>query len=134
MPEINPETMDQNLKLEVALIKKDIAMLTTLCSKMDLVIEKLLEQDDKIFQQIANEFHRQEKETDSKLQSLNQEIEKKVEAKIDAVKSKVDDIEQQLGKIMKWSWLLIGGIITASLLLRIINADILVKVLTTLAH
>lgn len=134
-----------DLKVDVGILKNQIITLTTLCSKMDLVIDKLVNQQEKYTLQIYQEMETRRTEKNAEI--------KDVHDRIDTVLDKVQHTElrimeeikelraeimnhnrsekESLEKINQWKWMIAGGIIVLSWLISHLNFDTIIKVFSS---
>lgn len=139
----NQEIVD--LKVDVNVLKNQVSTITLLCDKMDKVIDKLVDNHDRIVTQIYNDMQKREDEKDadvkelhSRITTISRELSDKVELTerriMDEIKSLRADItehnkkeDQELKKILEWKWMAAGGIIVLAWLFSHINLDVLGK-------
>lgn len=133
------------LKVDVGVLKTQVSTITTLCDKMDKVIEKLADNHEKIVEQIYNDMRKREDEKDadvkelhSRITTISRELSDKVELTerriMDEIKCLRADIEahnkkedSELKKILEWKWMAAGGIVVVAWLLSNINLSVLGK-------
>ena len=117
------------MKVDVGVLKQQVASLTTLCDKMDKVIEKLVDNHDRMVNQIYNDMQRREDEKDadvkelhSRISTISRELSDKVELTerrlMDEIKGLRQDInehnkkeDREISKILEWKWTAAGGIV-----------------------
>lgn len=129
------------VKVDIGVLKTQISTITDLCKKMDNVIEKIVDQQERYNTQIYQEM-------EVKRQEKNMEM-KEVHNRIDAVMNKVDDTEKRImdeirvlrqeitensdrekkviEKLNQWRWTTSGAIIVVAWLISHINFDIISK-------
>ena len=133
------------LKVDVGVLKTQVSTITTLCDKMDKVIEKLVDNHDRIVNQIYDDMQKREddknadvKELHSRITTISRELSDKVELTerriMDEIKHLRADIaehnkkeDQDLKKILEWKWMAAGGIIVLAWLLSNVNISALGK-------
>jgi hypothetical protein len=133
-------------KIDVGVLKAQVATIMTLCDKMDKVIEKLADNQEKIVEQIYTDMRKREDEKDadvkelhSRITTISRELSDKVELTerriMDEIKSLRNDIaehnakeDSELKKILEWKWMAAGGIIVLSWVFSHVNLDLLGKV------
>jgi uncharacterized protein YdiU (UPF0061 family) len=130
-----------NIQVDVGVLKQQVTTLCLLCDKMDKVIEKLVDQHDRHISKVYADMDRRRLETESDI--------KEIHDRIDTVLDKLQISElrlleefkemrremaehnkkekETLNDIMKWKWMIAGGIIVMSWLISHINTDILNK-------
>ena len=132
-----------DLKVDVGVLKTQVATLTQLCNKMDSVIDRLVENQTRISEQIYDDMEKKKTETVSDIKELHSRIttvDRNLSDKIELterrimeeIKSLRDDItehnkkeDSELKKILEWKWMAAGGILVLAWLLSHINIGIL---------
>lgn len=132
-----------DLKVDVGVLKTQVATLTQLCNKMDSVIEKLMENQTRISEQIYDDMEKKKQETvtdikelHSRITTVDRNLSDKIELTerriMDEIKSLRDDITEHnvkeddaLQKIMEWKWTAAGGILVLAWLFSHINLSTL---------
>ena len=133
------------MKVDVGILKTQVASLTTLCDKMDKVIEKLVDNHDRMVNQIYNDMQKREddkdadvKEIHSRITTISRELSDKVELTerriMDEIKSLRNDIaehnkkeDREISKILEWKWMAAGGIIVLAWLFSHIKIEAITK-------
>lgn len=132
---------DEYLKVDVGVLKTQVLTLSSLCSKMDQVIEKLVDQHDRHIAKVYDDMEDRRLETDADI--------KEIHDRIDTVLEKVQDSERRIMEEMKglkkamsehseasklqferlnqWKWTIAGGILVISWLISHSNLDTIVK-------
>jgi hypothetical protein len=131
------------LKVDVGILKTQVAMLTTLCNKMDTVIEKLTDNQDRIVTQIYKDMEKRQsdtttdiKELHSRITTVDRNLSDKLELTerriMDEIKSLREHISEhnkkedgEIKKILEWKWMAAGGILTLAWLFSNINLDMI---------
>lgn len=132
-------------KVDIGVLKTQVASLTTLCDKMDKVIEKLVDNHDRMVNQIYNDMQKREddkdadvKEIHSRITTISRELSDKVELTerriMDEIKSLRNDIaehnrkeDREISKILEWKWMAAGGIIVLAWLFSHIKIEAITK-------
>lgn len=133
------------IRVDVEVLKKDVDVITNLCEKMDKVIEKLVEHQDVLINQIYNDMDKRKtdtnddiKELDNKIATVNTDLTKKLESTqekiMDEIKFLRNEIQEhnakedsELEKILRWKWTIVGGVIVLSWVFS--NINIIAKIL-----
>lgn len=133
------------MKVDVGVLKNQVASLTTLCDKMDKVIEKLVDNHDRMVNQIYNDMQKREddkdadvKEIHSRITTISRELSDKVELTerriMDEIKSLRNDIaehnkkeDREISKILEWKWMAAGGIIVLAWLFSHVKIEAITK-------
>ena len=132
---------EDDIKVDVGVLKTQVLTLSSLCSKMDQVIEKLVEQHDRHIAKVYDDMENRRLETDADV--------KEIHDRIDTVLEKVQDSERRIMEEMKglkkamgehgetsklqferlnqWKWTIAGGILVISWLISHSNLDTIVK-------
>ena len=134
------------LKVDVEVLKNQILTITQLCGKMDSVIEKLVDNHDRMVNQIYTDMEKRKadtnndiKELHSRITTISREVSDKVELTerriMDEIKSLRDDIaehnrkeDDDLRKILQWKWMVAGGVIVMAWVISNVNLAALSKV------
>jgi hypothetical protein len=115
-------------QVDVGVLKEQVSSIATLCGKMDLVIQKLVEQNDRHIAQVYKDMDKRRIETDADIKEIHDRIDTvldKVQNSelrlMQELKSLRDDMifhnkeeKDQLNKILQWKWMIVGGIITVT--------------------
>jgi len=142
-----PESEIVELKVDVGVLKTQVATLTALCNKMDQVIEKLMEKQDINTNNIYDDMNDKKQETQADIKELHSRIttvDRNLSDKLELterrimeeIKSLRDDIaehnkveDKQINKILEWKWMAAGGIVTLAWLLSHIKFEFISKLL-----
>lgn len=133
------------VKIDVEVLKTQVATLTQLCTKMDSVIDKLMENHDKVVNQIYTDMRQREEDKDADVKELHLKIngvtkdlsekveltERRIMDKIEELKKDIADHNQkedsELRKIWEFKWMAAGGIIAVAWLLSHVKLEALSK-------
>lgn len=133
------------LKIDVGVLKNQVSSITSLCDKMDKVIEKLVDNQDRIVNQIYNDMQKREDDKDNDVKELHSRIttvDRNLSDKIELTERRImDEIknlrstitehnrkeEQELKKILEWKWMAAGGIVVLVWVLSNVNLGFLGK-------
>jgi acetate kinase len=136
---------DLETKVDIGVLKTQVASITQLCDKMDKVIEKLVDNHDRMVNQIYNDMQKREddknadvKEIHSRITTISRELSDKVELTerriMDEIKNLRQDINEhnkkedsELKKILEWKWMAAGGIIVFIWLATNVNLEAISK-------
>jgi uncharacterized protein YfbU (UPF0304 family) len=134
------------MKVDVGVLKTQVASLTQLCDKMDKVIEKLMDNQDKTVNQIYNDMDKRKndtvmdiKELHSRITTVDRNLSDKIELTerriMEEFKSLREHIEEhnkkedgEIKKILEWKWMAAGGIVALAWLLSNVNLDMITKI------
>jgi hypothetical protein len=121
-----------DLRVDIGVMKRDIVSITQLCEKMDKVIEKLVDHQDVIINQIYNDMDKRKADTNSEIKDLHSrittvtrevsdrvnEMETRIMEEIKALRIELkahnDFEDSELKKLLQWKWTIVGGLIVLS--------------------
>ena len=133
------------LKVEVGVLKEKVNTLTDLCEKMDRVIEKLADNNLNMTNQIYNDMDKRKQETagdikelHSRITTVDRNLSDKIELTerriMDEIKALRDHItehnkkeDEDLNSILRWKWMVAGGVIVLAWIISNIRLEYLVK-------
>lgn len=136
-----------NLKVDVEVLKTQLSTMSQLCEKMDLVIEKIVDNQDRIVNQIYTDMNKRKedtvqdiKELHSRITTVDRNLSDKIELTerriMDEIKELRIDIEkhnekedEDMKKIFQWKWMIAGGVIVLAWLISHINLEMLSSLL-----
>ena len=119
------------LKVDVEVLKTQVATLTSLCTKMDTVIDKLVDQQEKYTAQIYKDMENRRVEKNAEIKEIHDRIDTVID-KVQITELRImDEIKQLRGELLKrqekdstkvdslsqWKWMIAGGIIAISFII-----------------
>ena len=131
------------LKVDVEVLKTQVVTMTTLCTKMDQIIDKLVEQQEKYTAQIYQDMENRRKEKNLEIKEIHdridtvidkvqitelrimdeiKELRKELLKKSDTESNKVDNLSQ-------WKWMVAGGVIVVAWIISNVKLEQLAKFL-----
>jgi hypothetical protein len=131
----------QEVRIDVELLKKDVTNITALCNKMDIVIEKLVDNHDRIINQVYDDMNAKKTETNADIKELHSRIttvDRSLSDKLELTERRImdelkdlrqemkdhnDKEDNELKKIMEWKWMAAGGIIAIAWLLSNVKLE-----------
>ena len=134
------------IKVDLEVLKNQVLTITQLCGKMDSVIEKLVDNHDRMVNQIYTDMEKRKadtnadiKELHSRITTISREVADKVELTerriMDEIKSLREDIaehnkkeDDDLRKILQWKWMVAGGVVVLAWVISNVNLAALSKV------
>ena len=134
-----------DMKVDVGVLKTQVASITQLCDKMDKVIDRLVDNHDQMVNQIYTDMDKRKqdtvadiKELHSRITTVDRNLSDKLELTerriMDEIKSLREDIaehnrkeDSELKKILEWKWMAAGGIIVLAWLFSHINLELFGK-------
>jgi len=126
MSQENQEIVE--IKVDIGVLKTQVLTLTALCNKMDVVIEKLVDQHDRHLTKVyaTMEDRRLEKEADigelhdridvvlDKMQSSEFRIMDEIKALRNEMQEHNKREKEALNSLLQWKWMIAGGIVLLS--------------------
>jgi hemerythrin superfamily protein len=131
------------IKVDVGVLKTQVLTLSALCNKMDQVIEKLVDQHDRHLTGVYNDIDKKRLETEDDIKDIHERIdtvldkmEKSNEKIMDEFKSLRKEMsdhnvkeKEALDQLLKWKWMVAGGIVALSWLISHFNPDTIISLL-----
>lgn len=135
------------MKVDVGVLKTQVASITQLCDKMDKVIERLMDNQDRIVNQIYQDMDRRKQDTIEDIKELHSRItttdrsladkieltERRIMEEISNLRKDISEHNKkedgELKKILEWKWMAAGGIVVLTWLISNIKFDIILKML-----
>jgi predicted nucleic acid-binding Zn-ribbon protein len=132
---------DDDLRVDVGILKTQVLTLSAICNKLDQVIEKLVDQHDRHIAKVYTDMDNRRLETESDIKEIHgridtvldkvQESELRIMAEIKDLKETMNDhvtaSKSQYEKLNQWKWTLAGGIIVVTWLLSHSSFDTILK-------
>jgi len=112
------------IKIDVGILKTQVLTLSSLCNKMDIVIDKLIKQHDRHIEKVYDDMEKRRLETESDIKEIHDRIDMVLdkmqlsELRItDEIKSlhahmleHNKEEKEALDKMNQWKWMIYGGI------------------------
>ena len=132
---------DTDIKVDIGVLKTQVLTLSALCNKMDQVIEKLVDQHDRHIAKVYTDMDNRRLETEADIKEIHQRIDtvldkmevsnKEIMEEFKSLRKDMSDHNKQekdaLDALLKWKWMLAGGIVVISWLISNLNADTISK-------
>jgi DNA repair exonuclease SbcCD ATPase subunit len=132
---------DTDLKVDIGVLKTQVLTLSALCNKMDQVIEKLVDQHDRHIAKVYTDMDNRRLETEADIKEIHQRIDtvlnkmessnKEIMEEFKSLRKDMSDHNKQekdaLDALLKWKWMVAGGIIAISWLISHVNPDTISK-------
>jgi DNA-directed RNA polymerase sigma subunit (sigma70/sigma32) len=129
------------IKVDVGVLKTQVLTLSSICNKLDQVIEKLVDQHDRHISKVYDDMNNHRKEKDADIAEIHQRIdtvlakvehsEKSIMEEIrglkDTMAEHVEASRSQYDRINQWKWTIAGGIIVITWLISHSNFDTILK-------
>jgi predicted nucleic acid-binding Zn-ribbon protein len=136
---MTPELLVTDLKVDVGVLKTQVLTLSSLCNKMDTIIEKLVQQHERHIEKVYVDMNTRKVETEADIKELHlridtvldklQDSERRITAELKSLREEMTVHNKQeresLNKILQWKWMVAGGVIAISWLLSHTNFDTL---------
>jgi hemerythrin superfamily protein len=136
-----------DMKVDVEVLKTQVSTLTNLCEKMDKVIEKLVDHQSIIINQIYDDMDRRKQSSDNdikdlynKVNSLSKELSERIEKSEDKLMEKMAQVYERISKhadseekvidvIQKYKWPFVIGVVVISWLTSHVGPDTILKLI-----
>jgi arginyl-tRNA synthetase len=130
---------ENDINVDVGVLKTQVLTLSAICNKMDQVIEKLVDQHDRHIAKVYTDMDARRKEKDDDVKELHDRIDTVLE-KLENSNDKIMDefkllreamtkhnTEEKLAldKLNQWKWMIAGGILVLSWLISHVKPDTL---------
>ena len=137
-----------SLKVDVEVLKTQVSNITHLCEKMDAIIEKLVDNQDRIVNQIYNDMNKREDDTGQDIKDLHSRIttvdrnlsdkieltERRIMDEIKSLHSTINEHnkkeDEDLKKIFQWKWMIAGGVVVLAWIISNIKIEALLALLS----
>ena len=133
-----------NLKVDVEVLKNQVSNITQLCQKMDTIIEKLVDNHDRMVNQIYNDMNKREDDTGQDIKDLHSRIttvdrnlsdkieltERRIMDEIKSLHSTINEHNKKedddMRKILQWKWMVAGGVVVLAWVISNIKLEALI--------
>ena len=119
------------LKVDVEVLKTQVVTMTSLCTKMDQVIDKLVDQQEKYTAQIYKDMENRRIEKNAEIKEIHDRIDTvidKVQITELRIMEEIKELRAELLKkaekdsskvdnISQWKWMIMGGIIAVAFII-----------------
>ena len=126
---------------DVGMLKGKVEALSTIANKLDIIIEKLVDQHDRHIAKVYDDMERRRMETQDqvkeihdridmvldKIQSTDKNMTEKLEALQKCISNHQSEERKKLDDILKWKWQVAGGILVLAWLLSHVGPDTILK-------
>jgi len=134
---------ETEIKVDIGVLKTQVLTLSALCNKMDIVIEKLVDQHDRHIAKVYTDMEQRRKDTDEDISEIHERIDTVLEKVSDTELRIMNEIKSlrecmlkhnkeekdQLDKLLQWKWMIAGGILVLSWLISHANVDTILHTL-----
>ena len=128
-----------DVQVDIGVLKTQVLTLSALCNKMDIVIEKLVDQHDRHIAKVYADMDQRRIETDKDIKEIHDRIDTVLDKMQDSNEKIMEEFKslrkdmsehnkkekESLDKLLEWKWMVAGGIIVLSYLISHINFDTL---------
>ena len=133
--------VDDDVKVDIGVLKTQVLTLSALCTKMDTVIDKLMDQHDRHIAKVYTDVNDRRLETESDIKDIHDRIDTVLDKMqgtelriMDEIKSLRTDMQKHnkeeketMDKLLQWKWMIAGGILVMSWLITHVNFDTIIK-------
>lgn len=126
-----------DLQVSVGVLKQQVSTLTSLCDKMDKVMEKLVEQHDRHIAKIYTDMDNRRLETEADIKEIHVRIdtvldklqysELRLMDELKAIRKDMQDHnnkeKESLDKLLQWKWMVVGGVLALSWIISHVNLE-----------
>ena len=130
---------ENDINVDVGVLKTQVLTLSAICNKMDQVIEKLVDQHDRHIAKVYTDMDARRKEKDDDVKELHDRIDtvlEKMEHSNEKIMNEFKSLREAmtehnseeklaLDKINQWKWMIAGGILVLSWLISHVKPDTL---------
>jgi hypothetical protein len=133
---------EDDIRVDVGVLKSQVLTLNQLCAKMDTIIEKLVDQHDRHIAKVYIDMEARRVETDTDIKEIHgridtvldkvQQSELRLMEELKALRKDMRDHnekeKQSLDSLLQWKWMIAGGVLVLSWLLSHVKIDIIDKI------
>jgi hemerythrin superfamily protein len=131
------------IRVDVGVLKTQVLTLSALCNKMDQVIEKLVDQHDRHISGVYNNIDKRRLETEDDIKEIHERIDtvldkmeksnEKIMEEFKSLRKEMSDHnlkeKEALDQLLKWKWMVAGGIVALSWLISHFNPDTIISLI-----
>ena len=131
--------MTDNIINDVGILKGQVAALSNVASKFDIIMDKVIDQQDRHMTKVYTDMENRRLETEGDIREIHDRIdmvlekvqttEKSILEKIEGLHKCINDHntkeKEQLDKLLQWKWMVAGGIVALSWLISHVKPDTL---------
>ena len=132
---------DSDLISDVGELRGKVEALSNISNKLDIIIERLVDQHDRHIAKIYDDMESRRVQTQEQIKEIHdridtvldkvQQTEKNVSEKLERLQKCITEHnvkeKEQLDSLLKWKWQVVGGILVLAWLLSHIGPDTLIK-------
>ena len=131
-----------DVQVDIGILKTQVLTLSALCNKMDVVIEKLVDQHDRHIAKVYADMDQRRLETEKDIKEIHERIDTVLDKMQDSNEKIMDEFKairkdmaehnkkekEALDKLLEWKWMVAGGIIAISYLISHVNFDTILRI------
>ena len=131
--------MTDNIINDVGILKGQVAALSNVASKFDIIMDKVIDQQDRHMTKVYTDMENRRIETEGdireihdridmvleKVQTTEKSILEKIEGLRDCITEHNKEEKKQLEQLLQYKWMIVGGIIVLSWLISHVKPDTL---------
>ena len=131
------------LKVDVGVLKNQTQLLSTICGKLDTIIDKLVDQHDRHISKVYTDMNARKVETETEVKKIHDRIDTVIDklhateinllTEMKELRKEISDHnakeKESLDKLLQWKWFVAGGIVVLSWLISHIDYDTLLRLL-----
>jgi glutamate synthase domain-containing protein 2 len=131
-----------DVQVDIGILKTQVLTLSALCNKMDVVIEKLVDQHDRHIAKVYADMDQRRLETEKDIKEIHERIDTVLDKMQDSNEKIMDEFKairkdmaehnkkekESLDKLLEWKWMVAGGIIAISYLISQVNLDTILRI------
>lgn len=114
---------DEDYKIQIALLEKDVSQVTAFLGKLDSAIEKLCDVSTSIKELLAIHDHKltQQSEVNSEIYDMIKELKIQNHKEHLETKTQLDQLSVRIANLEKWKYTIIGGAAVAGFIVSYIT-------------
>ena len=131
-----------DIQVDIGVLKTQVLTLSALCNKMDVVIEKLVDQHDRHIAKVYADMDQRRLETEKDIKEIHERIDTVLDKMQDSNEKIMEEFKslrkdmtehnkkekESLDKLLEWKWMVAGGIIAISYLISHVNLDTILRI------
>jgi len=131
-----------DVQVDIGILKTQVLTLSALCNKMDVVIEKLVDQHDRHIAKVYADMDQRRLETEKDIKEIHERIDTVLDKMQDSNEKIMEEFKslrkdmaehnkkekESLDKLLEWKWMVVGGIIVISYLISHVNFDTILRI------
>jgi chromosome segregation ATPase len=133
--------LEKDLIDDVGMLKGKVESLSLIANKLDIIIERLVDQHDRHIVRVYDDMEKRRMETQDQVKEIHERIDmvlEKIQSTDKNMSDKFENLQkcinshnkeekQKLDDLLRWKWTVAGGIVVAAWLLSHLTPDTIVK-------